>query len=82
VLRYWEQEFQQLSPCKRRGNRRYYQYKDVVAIRQIRELLYDKGFTIIGARKFLNQQKRATKVTALQPVIQSLEAVLNLLVDK
>ena len=50
VLRYWEQEFTQLKPAKRRGNRRYYQHHDVLMIRGIRELLYDKGFTIGGAR--------------------------------
>jgi DNA-binding transcriptional MerR regulator len=50
VLRYWEQEFPQLNPVKRRGNRRYYQRQDVMTIRQIRSLLYDQGFTIGGAR--------------------------------
>jgi len=50
VLRYWEQEFEQLSPMKRRGNRRYYQREDVLMIRQIRSLLYEQGFTISGAR--------------------------------
>lgn len=51
VLRYWEQEFTQLKPVKRRGNRRYYQRQDVLTIRQIRSLLYDQGFTIGGARQ-------------------------------
>ena len=51
VLRYWEQEFPQLKPLKRRGNRRYYQRQDVILIRQIRSLLYDQGFTIGGARQ-------------------------------
>ena len=50
VLRYWEQEFTQLKPVKRRGNRRYYQHQEVLLIRRIRELLYDQGFTISGAR--------------------------------
>jgi len=50
VLRYWEQEFSQLRPMKRRGNRRYYQHHEVLLIRRIRELLYDQGFTISGAR--------------------------------
>lgn len=50
VLRYWEQEFNQLSPTKRRGNRRYYQLKDVLLVRKIRHLLYEEGFTIDGAR--------------------------------
>jgi DNA-binding transcriptional MerR regulator len=51
VLRYWEQEFPQLNPVKRRGNRRYYQRHDVLMVRQIRNLLYDQGFTISGARQ-------------------------------
>ncbi|MEO0319097.1 MAG: hypothetical protein RL404_2774, partial [Pseudomonadota bacterium] len=50
VLRYWEQEFTQLKPVKRRGNRRYYQHHEVLLIRRIRELLYEQGFTISGAR--------------------------------
>jgi len=54
VLRYWEQEFPQLKPVKRRGNRRYYQRQDVILIRQIRALLYDEGFTIGGARQRLS----------------------------
>ena len=53
VLRYWEQEFQQLRPMKRRGNRRYYQHHEVLMIRKIRNLLYDQGFTISGARNKL-----------------------------
>ena len=53
VLRYWEQEFSQLKPMKRRGNRRYYQHHEVLLIRRIRELLYDQGFTISGARNQL-----------------------------
>ena len=55
VLRYWEQEFAQLKPVKRRGNRRYYQQHEVVMIRRIRELLYDKGFTIQGARSRIQE---------------------------
>lgn len=54
VLRYWEQEFPQLKPVKRRGNRRYYQRHDVIMIRQIRSLLYQKGYTIGGARSHLS----------------------------
>ena len=54
VLRYWEQEFTQLKPMKRRGNRRYYQHHEVLLIRRIRELLYDQGFTISGARNRLS----------------------------
>jgi DNA-binding transcriptional MerR regulator len=55
VLRYWEQEFTQLKPVKRRGNRRYYQHHDVLLIRRIRELLYEQGFTISGARNRLGE---------------------------
>src|SRR4029453_11949473 len=55
VLRYWEQEFTQLKPMKRRGNRRYYQHHEVLLIRRIRELLYDQGFTISGARNRLSE---------------------------
>ena len=55
VLRYWEQEFTQLRPMKRRGNRRYYQHHEVLMIRRIRELLYDQGFTISGARNKLHE---------------------------
>mgnify|MGYP001331241713 FL=1 len=57
VLRYWEQEFSQLRPMKRRGNRRYYQHHEVLMIRRIRELLYDQGFTISGARNKLQEQQ-------------------------
>lgn len=55
VLRYWEQEFNQLKPVKRRGNRRYYQHHEVLLIRRIRELLYEQGFTISGARNRLSE---------------------------
>ena len=55
VLRYWEQEFTQLKPVKRRGNRRYYQHHEVLLIRRIRELLYEQGFTISGARLRLDE---------------------------
>jgi DNA-binding transcriptional MerR regulator len=55
VLRYWEQEFTQLRPMKRRGNRRYYQHREVLMIRRIRDLLYDQGFTISGARNKLQE---------------------------
>src|SRR5574341_882678 len=55
VLRYWEQEFTQLRPVKRRGNRRYYQHHEVLLIRRIRELLYEQGFTISGARARLDE---------------------------
>jgi len=55
VLRYWEQEFNQLKPVKRRGNRRYYQHHEVLLVRRIRELLYNQGFTISGARNRLDE---------------------------
>ena len=59
VLRYWEQEFPQLKPTKRRGNRRYYQQRDVMIVRDIRNLLYEQGFTIHGARLQLKDKGRA-----------------------
>lgn len=59
VLRYWEQEFSQLKPVKRRGNRRYYQHHEVMLIRRIRELLYEQGFTISGARNRLLKEGEA-----------------------
>ena len=61
VLRYWEQEFTQLKPMKRRGNRRYYQHHEVLLIRRIRELLYDQGFTISGARNRLSDAVAAAR---------------------
>ena len=57
VLRYWEQEFTQLNPMKRRGNRRYYQHHEVLMVRRIRDLLYEQGFTISGARSQLESDK-------------------------
>lgn len=65
VLRYWEQEFAQLKPVKRRGNRRYYQHQEVLLIRRIRELLYDQGFTISGARNRLDHSE--DKATHIKP---------------
>ena len=64
VLRYWEQEFNQLKPVKRRGNRRYYQHHEVLLVRRIRELLYNQGFTISGARNRLDEGG-AVEVAAL-----------------
>jgi DNA-binding transcriptional MerR regulator len=61
VLRYWEQEFTQLRPMKRRGNRRYYQHHEVLMIRRIRELLYEQGFTISGARNKLQELVQAER---------------------
>lgn len=66
VLRYWEQEFTQLKPVKRRGNRRYYQHHEVLLVRRIRELLYNQGFTISGARHRLDEggavERQAEKI--------------------
>ncbi len=69
VLRYWEQEFTQLKPMKRRGNRRYYQHHEVLLIRRIRELLYEQGFTISGARNRLSEggMPRDTAAISLPP---------------
>ncbi len=64
VLRYWEQEFTQLRPVKRRGNRRYYQHHEVLLIRRIRELLYEEGFTISGARQRLEHDAEAGPETS------------------
>ena len=68
VLRYWEQEFAQLKPVKRRGNRRYYQHHEVLLIRRIRELLYEQGFTISGARNKLNERGSRNVVVEEMPV--------------
>jgi len=73
VLRYWEQEFTQLKPMKRRGNRRYYQHHEVLLIRRIRELLYDQGFTISGARNRLTDTSPMHKnddAETLDPALQ------------
>ncbi|MFM2324980.1 MAG: hypothetical protein RL244_1859 [Pseudomonadota bacterium] len=64
VLRYWEQEFTQLNPMKRRGNRRYYQHHEVLMVRRIRDLLYEQGFTISGARHQLEMSKGKAGVAA------------------
>jgi len=64
VLRYWEQEFPQLKPVKRRGNRRYYQQEDVLMVRRIRSLLYEQGFTIGGARQRLKEMPKPSHITA------------------
>ena len=83
VLRYWEQEFPQLKPVKRRGNRRYYQRHDVLLIRQIRGLLYDEGFTIGGARQRLDGEGAKDDVSQSQQIIRQtlieLEELLTLL---
>ena len=77
VLRYWEQEFSQLKPLKRRGNRRYYQRKDVIIIRQIRGLLYDEGFTIGGARQRLTGDESKSDITQSQQIIKQLRVELE-----
>lgn len=83
VLRYWEQEFPQLKPLKRRGNRRYYQRQDVITVRQIRDLLYQQGFTISGARQKLagNEAKEDSKQSRqiVKQVRQELEDLLAVL---
>lgn len=85
VLRYWEQEFPQLKPLKRGGNRRSYQYKDVLLIREIRHLLYDLGYTINGARQRLSGNEAKPNDAAnlnkqvVREAIQGLEAILDVL---
>jgi len=98
VLRYWEQEFTQLRPVKRRGNRRYYQHHEVLLIRRIRELLYEQGFTISGARNRLDESLSAAPARAsssaassrpvdgrgvnLASLKQELKSVIELLAEK
>ena len=77
VLRYWEQEFPQLKPVKRRGNRRYYQRQDVLIIRQIRSLLYDDGFTIGGARQKLTGEEAKTDLSQSQQIIKQMRRELD-----
>ena len=86
VLRYWEQEFTQLKPVKRRGNRRYYQHHEVLLIRRIRDLLYDQGFTISGARNRLDEivtdpakLGRAAAGANLAALRKEIKSVLDLL---
>lgn len=85
VLRYWEQEFPQLKPIKRRGNRRYYQRQDVLLIRQIRTLLYENGFTIGGARLQMQadqgapKQARAGNKCEMNDIVSELKQVLEIL---
>jgi len=82
VLRYWEQEFPQLKPVKRRGNRRYYQRHDVITIRQIRSLLYEQGYTIGGARLQLaettNHDQKLSR-EAIQSLLLELEEIKSIL---
>ena len=83
VLRYWEEEFPQIKPVRRTGNRRYYQRQDVIAVRQIRSLLYDQGFTIKGARQRLagNEAKQDQTQSRLfvKQMIEELNSLLQLL---
>ena len=88
VLRYWEQEFALLNPQKRRGNRRYYTYEDIMLVRKIRRLLYDEGFSIMGARKQLSPatqnvlaQRSHQFNTDLQWAVTELENILASLDD-
>ena len=83
VLRYWEQEFEQLKPVKRRGNRRYYQRGDVIMIRQIRSLLYEQGYTIGGARLQLTEtdkedgKLRSDTIKSMLTELEEIKAILN-----
>lgn len=77
VLRYWEQEFPQLKPVKRRGNRRYYQRQDVLLIRQIRALLYDQGFTIGGARQQMSGEQPSDDGSHYKQMIKQMIAELE-----
>jgi len=81
VLRYWEQEFPQLKPLKRRGNRRYYQRHDVILIRQIRSLLYEQGFTIGGARQRLSGDEAKDDSNQSQQIIRQLRIELEEVLD-
>jgi DNA-binding transcriptional MerR regulator len=86
VLRYWEQEFSQLKPVKRRGNRRYYQHHEVMLIRRIRELLYEQGFTISGARNRLLSEGTAKEgerpaATRAQVDLSELKAELKAILE-
>ena len=87
ILRYWEQEFPNLKPVKRRGNRRYYQRGDVIVVRQIRSLLYDQGYTIDGARRKIlgkNRAQGSKKLMreAIRDAIAELESIVKLLEPK
>ncbi|MBC7944637.1 MAG: MerR family transcriptional regulator [Burkholderiales bacterium] len=85
VLRYWEQEFAQLKPVKRRGNRRYYQHHEVLLIRRIRGLLYEQGFTINGARHRLDESESkaaknaASKNLGIHEIRAQIQSVIDLL---
>ena len=77
VLRYWEQEFTQLRPVKRRGNRRYYQHHEVLMIRRIRDLLYEQGFTISGARNRLQELAHSERSNAISSARELVDATVS-----
>ncbi|MDG2229904.1 MAG: MerR family transcriptional regulator [Gammaproteobacteria bacterium] len=82
VLRYWEQEFSQLKPLKRRGNRRYYQRHDVILIRQIKDLLYNNGYTIKGAKQKLSddenhEESQSSTLDAIRSEVENLIDILD-----
>ena len=82
VLRYWEQEFEQLEPTKRRGNRRYYRQKDVMVVRQIKSLLQEEGYTIAGARSQLSTDKKQDngknqRISELEEIIKELQEAIK-----
>ena len=79
VLRYWEQEFTQLKPVKRRGNRRYYQHHEVLLIRRIRELLYEQGFTISGARNKLDGRMAQAEKDSMAAAAEAAQNKINLI---
>src|SRR5687768_18577756 len=85
VLRYWEQEFTQLKPVKRRGNRRYYQHHEVLLIRRIRDLLYDQGFTISGARNRLDEivaePSKVARTSGAKPNLSALRKEIKTVLD-
>lgn len=78
VLRYWEQEFPSLKPMKRRGNRRYYQREDVLMVRKIRGLLYEKGYTISGARQQLMEHEPEPTATTKVPLVSLVERLASM----
>lgn len=87
VLRYWEQEFTQLKPVKRRGNRRYYQHHEVLLVRRIRELLYEEGFTISGARNKLgesaiHEQEQASEADRLRAALTAIRDEVRAALDE
>lgn len=82
VLRYWEQEFKQLCPAKRKGNRRYYQYGDVILVRTIYDCLYNKGFTISGARQYLSTENKVMSKSNVSKVnISKLNIISNVVIE-